>query len=117
MVKVYWLIGNLIGCSGPWYNQTDLLEFKLNRFNRIQRLYDNVWLWKDINIGPHGHFIFTLPVPERPALWMVSSIGVSPSSGFGLLKSPIRVRNPSHLFYLSQRPTFCIQLLMSHFRA
>ena len=76
---------------GPWLNETDLIEFKLYRSNRMQRLYENVWLWKDINIGPHGYFIFSLPVPKRPALWMVSSVGVSPKTGFGLLRSPIVV--------------------------
>lgn len=76
---------------GPWLNVTDLIDFKLHRFNRLQRLYENVWLWKDINIGPHGHFIFNLPVPERPALWMVSSFGISTKAGFGLLRSPIIV--------------------------
>lgn len=49
---------------GAWFNATDLVHFKLHRFNRLQRLYDNTWLWKDINIGPHGHFIVTVPVPE-----------------------------------------------------
>ncbi len=76
--------------SGNWFNATDLVHFKLHRFNRLQRLYDNAWLWKDINIGPHGHFIVTVPVPEKPALWMVSSFGVS-TKGFGLLKTPIIV--------------------------
>lgn len=79
-------------CLGNFFNMTDLIHFKLNRFNRLQRLYDNSWLWKDINIGPHGHFIVTVPVPERPALWMVSSFGVSSKFGFGLTRFPIIVR-------------------------
>lgn len=35
-------------------NSTSLANFRKFRFNRIQWQYENVWLWKDINIGPHG---------------------------------------------------------------
>lgn len=65
----------------------------MNRFNIIQRHYDRVWLWKDINIGPHGRFIFELPVPEGPAHWMVSAFSVSANKGFGMLAKPIEVRD------------------------
>lgn len=26
-------------------------QFRMTRTNRLQRLYDNTWLWQDINIG------------------------------------------------------------------
>ncbi|XP_018299760.1 LOW QUALITY PROTEIN: CD109 antigen [Mycetomoellerius zeteki] len=53
--------------------------------DRIQRHYENVWLWKDINIGPHGRQIFNLDVPRRPVHWMVTAFSMSPSIGFGML--------------------------------
>ncbi|XP_015109945.1 CD109 antigen [Diachasma alloeum] len=66
-------------------NATDLSLFRKNRFNRIHRLYENVWLWKDINIGPHGRHIFNVDVPRRPVHWMVTAFSMSPSKGFGML--------------------------------
>lgn len=73
----------------PHLNVTELTLFRMRRFNIIQRHYDRVWLWKDINIGPHGRFIFELPVPEGPAHWMVSAFSVSANKGFGMLPKPI----------------------------
>lgn len=70
-------------------NGTDLLNFRKFRFNRIQRQYENVWLWKDINIGPHGRYLFTLDVPRRPVHWMISAFGMSPRLGFGMLQRAI----------------------------
>lgn len=67
----------------------DLAKFRKYRFNRIQRQYENVWLWKDINIGPHGRFIFTEEVPARPAHWMISAFSMSPTYGFGMLSKPL----------------------------
>lgn len=75
------------GC--PLFNHTELIEFRKFRFNRIQRQYENVWLWRDINIGPHGRYIFEIDVPERPAHWMVSAFSMSPRIGFGMLPKPI----------------------------
>lgn len=66
-------------------NATDLALFRKWRFNRIQRHYENVWLWKDINIGPHGRQIFNIDVPRRPVHWMITAFSVSPSIGFGML--------------------------------
>lgn len=68
--------------------------FRKHRFNRIQRQYENVWLWEDINIGPHGRYIFDLPVPRRPAHWIVSAFSMSHLVGFGMLQKPIEVRMP-----------------------
>lgn len=65
--------------------------FRKFRFSRIKRQYENVWLWKDVNIGPHGRYLFTVPVPERPAHWMVSAFSVSPTMGFGMLPTAIQV--------------------------
>lgn len=70
-------------------NLTDLAQFRKFRFSKIQRHYENVWVWRDINIGPHGRYIFEIDVPQRPAHWMVSVFGVSPNLGFGMLQRPI----------------------------
>uniref|UniRef100_A0A1B6D127 TEP1-F n=1 Tax=Clastoptera arizonana TaxID=38151 RepID=A0A1B6D127_9HEMI len=70
-------------------NHTELLHFRKFRFNRIQRLYENVWLWKDINIGPHGRYIFEMPVPHVPAHWMITAFSMSPRLGFGMIPKPI----------------------------
>ncbi|XP_012283890.1 CD109 antigen [Orussus abietinus] len=71
------------GC--PAGNATELSEFRKRRFNRVQRQYDNAWLWRDVNIGPHGRQIFEVDVPRRPVHWMVTAFGVSPTAGFGML--------------------------------
>ncbi|XP_071875421.1 macroglobulin complement-related [Bombus fervidus] len=76
-----------VGCERR--NVTDIVEFRKWRFNRLQRQYENVWLWKDINIGPHGRYIFNIDVPRRPVLWMVTAFGMSPSMGFGMLPKAI----------------------------
>jgi hypothetical protein len=77
--------------AGGYYNETRLTLFRKFRFSRIKRQYENVWLWKDVNIGPQGRYIFTVPVPERPAHWMVSAFSVSPTMGFGMLPKSIEV--------------------------
>lgn len=41
-----------INCE--YHNSTLLADFRKYRFSRTNRHYENVWLWKDINIGPHG---------------------------------------------------------------
>lgn len=45
-----------------------------------------------MNIGPHGRYIFNVPVPARPVHWMVSAFSMSPSKGFGMLNKAIEVR-------------------------
>lgn len=71
---------------------TELNLFRKMRYNRIQRHYENVWLWRDINIGPHGRYIFEIPVPHKPAHWMITAFSVSQSFGFGMIPKPIEVR-------------------------
>ncbi|KAG7207858.1 hypothetical protein KM043_009457 [Ampulex compressa] len=72
-----------------YVNSTDITLFRKWRFNRVQRQYENVWLWKDINIGPHGRQIFNIDVPRRPVHWMITAFSVSPSVGFGMLPKAI----------------------------
>lgn len=59
-------------------------------------------MWQDINIGPHGRFIFDLEVPHRPAHWMITAFSLSPTKGFGMIKRPIEVNltNNIQYFYL-----------------
>jgi len=54
-------------------------------------------MWRDINIGPHGRFIFDLDVPNRPANWMITAFSLSPSKGFGMIKKPIEVSKYSSI--------------------
>uniref|UniRef100_A0A336LJG8 TEP1-F n=1 Tax=Culicoides sonorensis TaxID=179676 RepID=A0A336LJG8_CULSO len=95
------------GCQDR--NTTLLAEFRKYRFNRIKRHYDNVWLWKDINIGPHGRYIFNLDVPDTPALWMISAFSVSPSLGFGMLTKPLEYVGVQPFYINVEMPTECRQ--------
>lgn len=90
-------------------NFTTIAEFRKYRFNRIKRHYENVWLWKDINIGPHGRFIFSVDVPEIPALWMVSTFSVSPTMGFGMINKAIEYVGVQPFFINVEMPTDCRQ--------
>lgn len=94
---------------GEMFNATDLLQFRKYRFNRIQRQYENVWLWRDVNIGPHGRYIFNIKVPARPANWMVSAFSMSPSMGFGMLSKPIEYIGVLPFFINVEMPSICRQ--------
>lgn len=91
------------------HNATELALFRKFRFNRVQRQYDNVWLWRDVNIGPHGRYIFNIPVPARPANWMVSAFSMSPSLGFGMLKKAIEYVGVLPFFMNIEMPSACRQ--------
>ncbi|XP_035917578.1 CD109 antigen [Anopheles stephensi] len=95
------------GCSVR--NETLLAEFRKFRFNRILRHYQNVWLWKDVNIGPHGRYIFNLDVPQVPALWTVSAFGISGNRGYGMLRKPIEYVGIQPFFINVEMPTACHQ--------
>ncbi|XP_025075919.1 CD109 antigen [Pogonomyrmex barbatus] len=86
-------------------NATDLAQFRKWRFNRIQRHYENVWLWKDINIGPHGRQIFNLDVPRRPVHWMVTAFSMSPSIGFGMLPKALEYTGVLPFYINVEMPT------------
>ncbi|XP_052865238.1 CD109 antigen [Anopheles cruzii] len=90
-------------------NETQLLEFRKYRFNRILRQYQNVWVWKDVNIGPHGRYIFNLEVPKTPALWSVSAFGISGTRGFGMIRRPIEYVGIQPFFINVEMPTKCHQ--------
>ncbi|ERL95681.1 hypothetical protein D910_00111, partial [Dendroctonus ponderosae] len=95
------------GCS--YENATELSLFRKFRFNRIQRQYENVWVWKDVNIGPHGRYIFNIDVPARPAHWMVSAFSMSPTLGFGMLNKAIEYVGVLPFFINVEMPNLCMQ--------
>lgn len=80
-------------------------RFEMYRTNRYQRLYSNSWLWKDINIGPLGHSIFNIPVPDVPAEWMISAFGMDESSGFGILSNSISFSSAKPFYMNVEMPT------------
>lgn len=95
------------GCD--YLNTTSISEFRKFRFNRIQRHYENVWLWRDINIGPHGRYIFNIDVPHRPALWMVSAFSISPTRGFGMIPKALEYIGVQPFFINVEMPSACGQ--------
>ncbi|KAL4122063.1 hypothetical protein QTP88_014463 [Uroleucon formosanum] len=91
----------------PLYNRTEFNNFRKFRYNHLQRHYDNVWMWRDINIGPHGRFIFDIDVPYRPANWMITAFSLSPTKGFGMIKKPIEYVGVLPFFMNVEMPTNC----------
>lgn len=87
----------------------DLSHFRKFRFNRVQRQYDNVWLWRDVNIGPHGRYVFTVDVPQAPAHWTVSAFSMSPSLGLGMLTEPVHYVGVLPFFIKVEGPEECRQ--------
>ncbi|XP_037809897.1 CD109 antigen [Lucilia sericata] len=96
-----------IGCRVR--NDTELENYRKYRFNRVLRHYEHVWLWRDVNIGPHGRYMFNVEVPDRPAYWMVSAFSVSPSKGFGMLNKAIEYVGVQPFFINVEMPTECRQ--------
>ncbi|XP_011495673.1 PREDICTED: CD109 antigen [Ceratosolen solmsi marchali] len=93
----------------PRGNATDIAYFRKWRFNRIERQYENVWLWRDVNIGPHGRFIFNIDVPKTPVHWMVTAFGMSPTNGFGMLPSALEYIAVLPFYINVEMPTHCKQ--------
>ncbi|XP_053614245.1 CD109 antigen [Plodia interpunctella] len=87
----------------------ELSHFRKFRFNRVQRQYDNAWLWRDVNVGPHGRYVFTVDVPQVPAQWTVSAFSMSPTLGVGMLHTPIRYVGVLPFFIKVEGPDRCRQ--------
>ncbi|XP_069361628.1 CD109 antigen [Maniola hyperantus] len=87
----------------------ELSHFRKFRFNRIQRQYDNVWMWRDVNIGPHGRYVFTLDVPAAPAHWTISAVAMSPGAGLGMLARPLNYVGILPFFIKVEGPDRCRQ--------
>jgi hypothetical protein len=95
------------GC--PSNTRQELAQYRLKRINRLLRMYENSWLWKDINIGPHGHSIFSVQIPEIPTHWVVSAFSVSPKNGFGLVRSAREFAGYRPFYINVEMPTNCRQ--------
>lgn len=80
----------------------------MQRNNRLQRLYDNSWLWRDLNIGPLGYYIFSSPVPNAPVTWIVSAFGMSSTHGFGLQQDNIEFSSVRPFYMNVEMPTMCM---------
>ncbi|CAM1298182.1 Tep6 (predicted) [Pycnogonum litorale] len=93
----------------PSIKLLNITNFRINRYNRLQRLYDNSWLWKDVNIGPHGYYIFREKVPVRPAKWVISGFGMSQKRGFGLLHNSIQYNGVRPFFMIVEMPSVIMQ--------
>ncbi|CAG5055792.1 unnamed protein product [Parnassius apollo] len=95
------------GCSHD--DSRSLQHFRKFRFNRVLRQYENAWLWRDVNIGPHGRFVFTADVPQAPARWTLSAFSMSPSSGLAVLPKPVRYDGVLPFFIKVEGPDRCKQ--------
>ncbi|XP_055936007.1 CD109 antigen-like isoform X2 [Argiope bruennichi] len=76
------------GC--PPRDEQDMAEFYRKRLNRLERMYHSSWIWEDINIGPRGYTIFSVPVPSLPTTWLLGAYGMNRAQGFGMLPSPVQ---------------------------
>lgn len=82
-------------------------EQRLHRVNRLLRLYEDNWLWRDVNIGPLGHYIFTVKLPETISSWSVNAFSMSPLHGIGLLEKPIELTNVRPFLFRVEMPNSC----------
>lgn len=80
---------------------------RLHRANRLQRIYEDNWLWKDINIGPLGHYIFTVRLPGVVSTWSVNAFSMSAFHGIGMLKSPLEISNVRPFLLKVEMPSSC----------
>ncbi|XP_035217287.1 CD109 antigen-like isoform X3 [Stegodyphus dumicola] len=93
------------GC--PPQNQINIPEFQRTRINRIKKMYDNTWMWRDVNIGPLGHYIFNIPVPAAPTSWIITAFGMNSANGFGLLQSPVQFSFTKPFSMVVEMPSKC----------
>lgn len=93
------------------YRTHDLVAFKsqerLIRANRLQRIYEENWLWRDINIGPLGHHIFNVKLPDVLSTWSVNAFSMSSFHGIGLLKQPLEISNVRPFLLRVELPSSC----------
>lgn len=80
---------------------------RLARANRLQRVYEDNWLWKDINIGPLGHYIFNVKLPSVVSTWSVGAFSMSSLQGIGILRHSIEVSNTRPFLLKVEMPSSC----------
>lgn len=66
-------------------------------------------MWRDVNIGPHGRFIFNIDVPKTPVHWMITAFGMSPTNGFGMLPNAIEYVAVLPFYINVEMPMHCKQ--------
>lgn len=86
-------------------DELDITKFEMYRRNRIDRHYTNTWLWKDVNIGPLGRHIFSMPVLDIPTEWKISAFGVGESSGFEIMSNSISFFSAKPFYMNVEMPT------------
>ncbi|XP_055346458.1 CD109 antigen-like [Paramacrobiotus metropolitanus] len=74
------------GCDAMETFYDDVLSFRRTRYNHIDRAYAFACCWTDGNISPEGHLIVQVPMPDRPAHYVISAVSMSETSGLGLLE-------------------------------
>lgn len=80
---------------------------RFHRANRLQRIYEDNWLWKDVNIGPLGHYIFTVRLPSVVSTWSVNAFSMSPFHGIGMMKNPLEISNIRPFLLKVEMPSSC----------
>jgi len=80
---------------------------RFNRVNRIQRIYEGNWLWKDFNIGPLGNYIFNVKLPDSISTWSINAFSMSPKNGIGLLSTPLEISNLRPIIFKVEMPKSC----------
>lgn len=80
---------------------------RLHRFNRLQGLYEDNWLWRDVNIGPNGYYIFTVPLPTVVSTWSIGAFSMSGQHGIGIMREPMEVSSLRPFIVKIEMPTTC----------
>jgi hypothetical protein len=80
----------------------------LTKSSRLLRLYENSWLFEDINIGPLGYYKGYYKVPDSPTTWMISAFAMNSESGFGLLRQPISFSSVKSFLMNIEMPSVCV---------
>lgn len=98
-------------------------KYRINRINRVQWFYEDNWLWKDVNIGPLGHYIFNVRLPSLVSTWHVNAFSMSPFHGINIMKAPLEISNVRPLFLKVEMPNSCnfgeqigVRVLVSNFQ-
>ena len=72
---------------------------------KIQRLYDLHWLWVDGFTLPDGRVQFQTEVSKNIANFVISGFALSRLTGFGVLKTPIKVSTTRQFYIQVEMPS------------
>ena len=73
-------------------------------FPKIERIYQLSWLWHDSFALPDGRVQFYVDVPKDIANYVVNAFAISLTSGFGMLKSPLRISTTRQFYIQVEAP-------------